>query len=214
MSMAWMKMPGQTWAAASSEFFKLWIVMMVAMMLPSLVPMLLHYRRAIRAQTDISAGPLTTATAVGYFFVWAVIGAVIYPVGVFLSTAEMRSPTLQRFVPAAIGLVLLLAGALQLTPWKLRRLTRCRNAMLCDQGRSSTLTAWRHGLHLGVDCSLCCIGFMIALTVTDLMSLTYMAAAALAITAERFALKPQRMARMVGTVMVVAGGLAVVFAAK
>jgi predicted metal-binding membrane protein len=41
MSMAWMRMPGQTWPGAAASFLGMWVVMMVAMMLPSLVPMLL-----------------------------------------------------------------------------------------------------------------------------------------------------------------------------
>ena len=40
MSMAWMRMPGQTWPGAAASFLAMWAVMMVAMMLPSLVPML------------------------------------------------------------------------------------------------------------------------------------------------------------------------------
>jgi predicted metal-binding membrane protein len=44
MSMAWMRMPGQTWSGAAASFLGMWVVMMVAMMLPSLVPMLWRYR--------------------------------------------------------------------------------------------------------------------------------------------------------------------------
>src|SRR5689334_6297762 len=47
MSMAWMRMPGQTWTGAAASFLGMWVVMMVAMMLPSLVPMLCRYRRAV-----------------------------------------------------------------------------------------------------------------------------------------------------------------------
>ena len=47
MSMAWMRMPGQTWLGAAASFLGMWIVMMVAMMLPSLVPMLWRYRQAV-----------------------------------------------------------------------------------------------------------------------------------------------------------------------
>src|SRR6266550_5802935 len=47
MSMAWMRMPGQTWPGAAASFLGMWIVMIVAMMLPSLVPMLLRYRQAV-----------------------------------------------------------------------------------------------------------------------------------------------------------------------
>jgi len=36
MSMAWMRLPGQSWPGAAASFLGMWIVMMVAMMLPSL----------------------------------------------------------------------------------------------------------------------------------------------------------------------------------
>src|SRR5512135_598940 len=47
MSMAWMRMPGQTWPGAAASFLGMWIVMMAAMMLPSLLPVLWRYRRAV-----------------------------------------------------------------------------------------------------------------------------------------------------------------------
>src|SRR5438093_13144788 len=50
MSMAWMRMSGQTWPRAAASFLGMWVVMMVAMMLPSLVPMLWRYREACRVQ--------------------------------------------------------------------------------------------------------------------------------------------------------------------
>ena len=51
MSMAWMRMPGQSWLGAAATFIGMWSVMMVAMMLPVLVPMLSRYREAL-ARTD------------------------------------------------------------------------------------------------------------------------------------------------------------------
>lgn len=50
MSMAWMRMPGQTWPVAAASFLGMWFVMMVAMMLPSLVPMLRRYPRPSAGQ--------------------------------------------------------------------------------------------------------------------------------------------------------------------
>src|SRR5215467_5890936 len=47
MSMAWMRMPGQTWPGAAASFAGMWILMMIAMMLPSLAPTLWRYRRAV-----------------------------------------------------------------------------------------------------------------------------------------------------------------------
>ena len=64
MSMAWMRMPEQTWLGAALSFLGMWVVMMVAMMLPSLVPMLLRYRNAVDATAKARLGRLTALVAV------------------------------------------------------------------------------------------------------------------------------------------------------
>ena len=74
MSMAWMRMPGQTWPGAAASFLGMWVVMMVAMMLPSLVPMLWRYRQAVGRTGETRLGRLTALVGVGYFFVWTVFG--------------------------------------------------------------------------------------------------------------------------------------------
>ena len=81
MSMAWMLMPGQTWLGAAASFLGMWIVMMVAMMLPSLTPVLWRYRRAARRTTEGRLSLLTALVGVGYFFVWTLIGLAAFPLG-------------------------------------------------------------------------------------------------------------------------------------
>jgi len=56
MSMAWMRMPGQTWLGATASFLGMWLVMMFAMMLPSLLPMLRHYREAVARAGEAPSG--------------------------------------------------------------------------------------------------------------------------------------------------------------
>jgi hypothetical protein len=65
MSMAWMRMPGQTWPGAAASFLGMWVVMMVAMMLPSLVPMLWRYRQAVGRTGETRLGRLTALVGVG-----------------------------------------------------------------------------------------------------------------------------------------------------
>src|SRR5206468_4286677 len=67
MSMAWTPMPGQTWSGAAASFLGMWVVMMVAMMLPPLVPMLWRYRRAVGGPGGTRPGRLTALVGVGYF---------------------------------------------------------------------------------------------------------------------------------------------------
>ena len=214
MSMAWMRMPGQTWPGAAAAFLGMWVVMMVAMMLPSLVPMLRRYREAVVATGATRLGRLTAIAAAGYFLVWTAFGMAAYPLGVALATIEMREPALARAVPIAAGVVLLLAGVFQLSAWKVRHLVCCREA----PGPGRTLpadapTAWRHGVMLGFHCARCCAGLMAILLVVGVMDLGAMAVVAAAITAERVAPAGERVARAIGVVVVGAAVLVIARAA-
>ena len=79
----------------------MWVVMMVAMMLPSLVPMLWRYRQAVDGAGDARLGRLTAMVGVGYFIVWTVFGVAAFALGVVLAAVEMRLPALARAVPIA-----------------------------------------------------------------------------------------------------------------
>jgi predicted metal-binding membrane protein len=184
---------------------------MVAMMLPSLVPILLSYRRSLPQPDQTPLGGLTALAGAGYFFEWAVFGAVAYPLGVAVATAEMQWMSLARSVPAATGVLLLLAGCFQLTAWKARQLECCRNMPVLAKSRSPDARGdWQYGVRLGVHCCLCCSGFMLILLVTGVMDLGIMAIVAAAITVERLAPRPERVARAAGVVIVVAGILMIV----
>ena len=130
----------------------------------------------------------------------------VFPLGVALAEIEMQQPALARAVPIAAGVVVLIAGALQLTAWKTRYLAHCREA----PGRGRALpadagTAWRHGLRLGLHCSVCCAGPMAILLVIGVMDLRVMAVVAAGITVERLAPVGEHVARTIGAVVVGAG---------
>ena len=137
VSMAWRPMPGQTWVGAAASFLGMWVVMMVAMMLPSLVSMLWRYRQAIGARGEARLDRLTALVGAGYFFVWTLFGIAAFPLGAALAAVEMQLPALARAVPIAMGWVVLIAGAFQFTAWKARHLACCRAAA----GRGRALPA-------------------------------------------------------------------------
>lgn len=206
MSMAWMKMQGESWLASDASFLGMWIVMMVAMMLPALVPTLLRYRLSLRGPETIYPGVLTVIAGAGYFLVWALLGAVVYPFGVFVARAGMSSAVLSRSMPIATGIVLLLAGCLQLTAWKARQLCRCQVVPAYARAPNrAARSVWGHGLRLGADCALCCSGLMAILLVTGVMNLGTMALLTIAITAERLFPKQERAARGIGLVIIASG---------
>jgi predicted metal-binding membrane protein len=200
MSMTWMRMPGQTWLGAAASFLGMWIVMMVAMMLPSLLPRLWAYFQASGGR-----GSLTTVVGIGYFIVWMVFGIAVFSLGVLLAAVEMRQPSVARAAPLAVGVVVLIAGALQFTVWKAHHLVYCREAPSCCPKRADAVSALRYGLRLGVHCSYCCASLTAVLLVIGVMDLRAMAVVTAAITIERLAPDAQRAARVIGAVVVGAG---------
>src|SRR4029434_4250489 len=206
MSMAWMRTPGQTWATAAASFISMWVVMMVAMMLPSLIPMLWRYRQAVSGTGETRLGRLTTLAGLGYFLVWTVFGLLAYSIGVSLAAIEMQQPVLSRAVPCAVGVVILLAGALQFSAWKTHHLARCREVPA--RGRTfpaDGATAWRHGMRLGLHCAHCCSNLMAIILVIGVMDIGSMAVVTIAITVERLAPAGERVARAIGVIVVGAG---------
>jgi predicted metal-binding membrane protein len=206
MSMAWMRMPGQSWVDAAAMFLGMWIVMMVAMMLPSLAPILWRYRQAVATTGETRLGRLTVLASIGYFFVWTVIGAVVFSVGAAVSALAMSRPAVAHVAPIAAGAVVLVAGWLQFTQWKMRHLACCRPPL--DGARtlaSDAAAAYRYGVRLGLHCAKCCGGLIAILLVVGVMDLVAMAIVAAAITVERVLPAGERVARIMGVVIIAIG---------
>jgi predicted metal-binding membrane protein len=215
LSMVWVRMPGQTWSGAATSFAGMWLVMMVAMMLPSLTPTLWRYGVALGTPSRVRAAWLTALVGVGYFVVWAVIGMIVFPSGLALATIAAEQPALARGVPTVAGAAVLIAGVVQHTDWKARHLAFCREV----PGRHLTPVAgsgaaWRHGLCLGCHCVRSCVGLTTVMLALGVMDLRVMALVAAAITAERLAPHGERVTRVVGAVVVGAGLLLMAGAAS
>lgn len=206
LSMMWMPMCDQTWFGTAISFLGMWIVMMAAMMLPSLTSMLWRYRTAIGRTGDAGLGRLTALAGVGYLFVWTLIGMAVFPLGAALAEAGTQVPALTQAVPLAAGLVVLFAGALQFTAWKARHLACCRKApepgLMLQAGMGA---AWRYGLRLGLHCSTSSAGLTAILLVMGMMDLRVMAVVTAAITAERLAPNGAQIARLTGAIAIGTG---------
>jgi predicted metal-binding membrane protein len=200
MAMAWMRMPGQTWPGAAAGFLGMWTVMMIAMMLPAMTPALAGYRPALGARLSVA-----------YFGVWMLFGFAVYPLGLALAELAMREPALARGVPALGGLVLLIAGLLQLSAWKTRQLDCCRAPR--RRPAQTARAAWHQGLALGLRCCACCAPLTAALLVVGVMDLGAMAAATAAISLERLAPRGPALARISGVLLGLAGFAALIRAA-
>jgi predicted metal-binding membrane protein len=206
MSMAWMRMPGQTWLETAAAFLGMWVVMMIAMMQPSLVPTLWRFHLALGRTGERCRGWLIVLVGAGYFAVWTVFGMIAFAIGIALAEIEMWQPDLARAAPIAVGVVVLIAGAFQFTVRKAYHLASCRNAPSCGHALAADArAAWRHGVRLGLQCSYCCGNLMIIPLVIGVMDLRVMAVATAAITLERLAPRTEHVARAIGFVLAGAG---------
>jgi predicted metal-binding membrane protein len=211
MSMTWMPMCGESWLGAGASFLGMWTVMMTVMMLPSLLPSLWRYRKAVSGAGELPSALLTLPAAAGYFLVWALIGAAVYPAGAVVMAIVMRYPALLRAAPFATGAVVLSAGALQFTRWRSHHLARCRDdcrseSIACSrESLAKAHSSWGHGVRLGLHCAQCCAGLTAVLLVTGIMELPAMLAATAAITLERMAPAAARVPQLIGTVLLGAG---------
>lgn len=203
LSMAWMPMCGQTWAGAAASFLGMWTLMMMAMMLPSLVPVLWRYQLALGAHRKPNAALMTGVAGLGYFAVWTLLGALIFAAGAALVQALLRVPLLGGAGPVATGVLVWLAGVFQFTRWKSHHLGCCRRAASPAPARPGA--AWRHGVRLGLHCCAACAGWTVLLLALGVMDMGAMALVAAGITAERLLPQGERIARAAGALAMAAG---------
>ena len=185
--------------------------MMVAMMLPSALPMVRTYGSLATSEAGAGEGRTRTGIFVaGYFLAWTAFAAISL---LLLSAAglmgEVAGPL--RYVP---GTLLIAMGVYQLTAWKQFCLQQCRTPM------SFVLTRWRSGrrgaLRMGLDhasyCLGCCWLLMLVLFVAGAMSLIWMGVFSLLILGEKLWSRGELFSRAIGATGIAVGSVALAFA--
>jgi len=196
MTMMWMRMPGQTWSASGLSFLFMWLPMMVAMMLPSALPMFLRTKRGWISLCYM---------ACGYFIIWLAAGILIYIPGVAVGELTMQSESFSRVVPFLLSAWLIVAGVIQFTRWKMTRLMRCRSQFGCATSCLRKETSFRLGCKQGAACCICCIAPMTIQLALGIMNSFVMIAVAFIIAAEKLFPRPKITACLVGIAAIVAG---------
>jgi predicted metal-binding membrane protein len=167
-----------------------WVVMMSAMMFPSIAPMVLTFgflqrRRSDRATVDhaVSSG----AFVAGYLLTWTAFGLLAY--GLYVSVRSLAIPELSwnRGGRYLAGGVILAAATYQVTPMKDACLGRCRAPLdfVLTHWRDGPSGALRMGIVHGAWCVGCCWALMAALFALGVMSLTWMVVVAGLIAVEK-----------------------------
>jgi predicted metal-binding membrane protein len=180
----------------AAVFMAMWLTMMIAMMFPTIAPIVLLHRMVMRRA---AAGPWTTVAFVaGYLLAWAAAGLV--PLAGLLAFRSV-APGASWVAPAG-GLTLIVAGLYQFTGWKKACQKACRSPLtfLSTHNFGSGLVgAARVGVIHGLYCLGCCWALMAVLFVVGLMNLVWMAAIAVVFLVEKHWRHGLGFARVVGT---------------
>jgi predicted metal-binding membrane protein len=163
-------------------FIGVWVVMMVAMMFPSVAPTVALYARMTRQRSPVR--PLLFTAA--YLLVWSAVGLLSYvsfELGKAWFGVHLSWSTGGRWLAAA---VLAAAAIYELTPLKKVCLSKCCSPI-------GLLHSWRDGSTGAIDmgarhaawCIGCCGALMAALFALGVMSIVWMAVIAALITAEK-----------------------------
>jgi predicted metal-binding membrane protein len=203
--------PG-TMGLALLPFLGLWVVMMAAMMLPSVAPVAVMWTRLISA-APAGSGRITRLGMFlsGYLLTWAAVGAVAFAALAGTGRLLTASPTAAKWLGVAIFIA---AGVYQLTPWKDWCLRRCRSpigALMYYVGFKGRSRDVRVGLHHGATCAGCCWGLMIVLVAVGVMNVAVMAGLAAVIFAEKLWRYGKPFGHAVGVALVAVGVLAIWF---
>jgi predicted metal-binding membrane protein len=167
-----------------------WVVMMAAMMFPSIAPMVLTYARIQRTNRERGMPVIVGATVVfvaGYLVSWTVAGLGFYGVLAAARTSRLGALGWEQGGRYVAGGVIVAAGLYQFTPLKQACLRKCRDPFmfLLTSWRSGRLGALRMGVQHGIWCVGCCWALMAALFALGIMSIGWMAFIAALIAIEK-----------------------------
>lgn len=168
-----------------------WVVMMAAMMFPSIAPMVRTYaliqRRRPRPHSRLPAPALIAAFVGGYLACWTAFGIAAYLTYEAIGALDLDVLAWSRGGRYAAGAVIAAAAVYQLTSLKEACLSRCRGPLsfLMERWRDGASGGFRLGVEHGAWCVGCCWALMASLFALGAMSIGWMAFIAGLITVEK-----------------------------
>ena len=186
-------------------FVGVWIVMMAAMMFPSVAPTVALYSRMTKSRSPVA--PLFFTS--GYLGAWTSIGVfafVVATAGGRISGGLLAWDRAGRWIA---GGTLIVAAIYELTPLKDVCLGKCRSPLgfLLGAWRSGRSGALQMGARHGAWCSGCCWALMASLFALGVMSIVWMAVVAGLIAFEKLIPSRRAATTVTETILFVLGVL-------
>jgi predicted metal-binding membrane protein len=153
-----------------------WVLMIVAMMLPSSVPLVLTFRALVGRRER--PGLLVALLLLGYLAIWTAFGLGAWLLDRGIHAAVDAVPWLAQHPQVIIGSTLLVAGLWQFSPIRDRCLDECRSPLGFVMNRWRGLAERREALLMGIAhgafCIGCCWSLMLVMFGVGLGSVTAM----------------------------------------
>jgi predicted metal-binding membrane protein len=164
-------------------FVGVWVVMMAAMMFPSVAPTVALYSKMTKSRSPMSP----FAFVAGYLLTWAAAGVAAYGVGTVATPIGGDQLSWSNAGRPIAGATLLVAAVYELTPLKDVCLGKCRSPLgtLLGSWRDGLTGALRMGAKNGAWCVGCCWALMASLFALGVMSVPWMAVVAGLIAVEK-----------------------------
>lgn len=203
-----------TMGMKAALFLAVWIIMMIAMMFPAAAPMILTFHQVQSAKRGRGQAFVSTWVFVaGYMLVWAATGV---PAFAGAAGAEMLAGYVGLSAAAAArigGVLLMMAGAYQLSPLKDLCLAKCRTPIgfIMTSWRDGRWGAVRMGLQHGLFCLGCCWLLFLALFPLGIMNIAAMAVVTLLVFAEKTFSFGEGIAKLSGLALLLYGAAILAF---
>ena len=188
-----------------------WALMVVAMMIPTSVPLVATFAALVRRRPR--PGLLIALVVAGYAATWTAFGLMAWLVDRLVHAAVDAIPFLQTYPKLIIGATLVAAGLYQFSGLKYRCLDECRSPLGFVLNRWAGTRPEREALALGLAhgafCVGCCWSLMLVMFGLGLGSLAWMLAFGSVMAIEKNAPWGRRIGRPLGLVLVFAALAAV-----
>ena len=198
-------------AVGATAFTVGWTLMIVAMMLPSSVPLVVTFGALVSRRRQPAR--LVALLLVGYLLVWAGFGFVAWTADRIVHAAVEALPWLAERPQLIIGATLLVAGLWQFSPLRDRCLDECRSplgfVMNRWRGTSERREALLMGLAHGAFCVGCCWSLMLVMFGVGISSLSAMLVLGGLTAVEKNLPQGRRLTRPLGVILVLAAVYAV-----
>ncbi len=168
-------------------FILSWLLMTMAMMLPTTLPLIKLFQKLIRPQKK--QGQLFTLLIVGYLTIWIIFGLLVYLLDGAFHIFVAYSPWLNNSSWVFASLILVVAGIYQFTPLKYQCLDKCRSPLSFVtahwRGGSARQEAFLLGISHGLFCLGCCWSLMLVMFALGMGNFGWMLLLAVVMAAEK-----------------------------